>query len=196
MAPLRDNCVCWCHANGDGCSPLTVLYKTHENTSLHECRGIEVMKGMKWDPIDYNSLLLDFDLLESRFRSGTGQQKDGISSWQPTKRALELLRLLTFEALEIRHTCCIYEELDIETPYYLYAHCLPATLYCKPETVEDIRHDANEQASAKLLDEIMAELVNCMGQQYQGKNSLISSLDPGNGVWRRYTRYKKKRLSR
>ncbi|KAJ4270543.1 hypothetical protein NW762_002231 [Fusarium torreyae] len=43
---------------------------------------------------------------------------------------------------------------------------------CKPETARAIRPDTHEQASAALLDTLMAEFTACMQQSYHGKTFL------------------------
>ncbi|KAF5670214.1 hypothetical protein FHETE_4586 [Fusarium heterosporum] len=173
-APDRDECICWCHVNGDGCSPLHLLYKTHAHCEDRFKYGMGIWDDVCWDQAAFNALLLDFEIFErhDNTETSTGQVPDN-SNKQFSMRAIEFLRLLTFEALEMRHTCCMYESvetLDIALQHD-YWDCytgskLEVILSCDPAVAKAVRSDIHEQASAELLDSLMANFTTEMEQNY------------------------------
>ncbi|KAF4966220.1 hypothetical protein FSARC_6105 [Fusarium sarcochroum] len=182
--PDRDECVCWCHESGQGCSPLLLLYKTHAHNENAQHRGIRVTQGEHWDQAGVQSLLLDFDVYETQKGTENCQEKgQGILDDQPSTRALELLRLLTFEALEMRHTCCMYQVVDLKVlgikaqdlgigrsySHWYWNSDLEVIMNCKPVIAQAIRCDTREQENAALLETLMSEFTACMQQSYHGK---------------------------
>lgn len=135
----KDDCECWCNAEGHGCSPTKLFLITY----LHE--------GWEREPETRFSqyLMLHPELFDNA--SGS----DNVSYW--TK---ETLRLLTFEALEMNHTCCCFDEFDEHDPCGLTYDRAEGDkgIFCPdPDSVSDIRSCAIEQSRAALLDELMAE---------------------------------------
>jgi hypothetical protein len=125
---LKDECVCWCNPQNEGCSPLQLYWKS----------------AILWYPMflgfchpSFLSFchLMPKDLRNSNLEAGP---------------ATRMMRFFTFEALEMTHTCC---SLD-KHPTWEFA-----IQHRSPETFQEIRLDEEEQQSAKLLDDLMEELV-------------------------------------
>ncbi|KAJ4223507.1 hypothetical protein NW759_006143 [Fusarium solani] len=165
----RDKCVCWCNFDGDGCSPLKLLCKSHAHPTK-PYGGITVYKQREFQATSIKRLLFDFDVFEDPTATPTPsvkQQREGeqTTNTQPSTRALELVRLLTFEALEMTHTCCMLE--DVETGNRSE---IKVILSCNPSTVKDIQQSEEERRNAELLDTLMEEFSNVMQQEYQAKS--------------------------
>ncbi|KAI8686357.1 hypothetical protein NCS55_00311000 [Fusarium keratoplasticum] len=166
----RDKCVCWCNFDGDGCSPLKLLYKSHAHpASLYG--GIVVRKRFKFQATSIKRLLFDFDIFEDPTATPTPsvkqqREREQTTNTQPSTRALELVRFLTFEALEMTHTCCMLEVLGKNH------HYIDAILNCNPSTARDIRQSEEERRNAELLDTLTKEFSNVMQQDYQEQSLL------------------------
>lgn len=163
----RDKCVCWCNFDDDGCSPLKLLYKSHAHPT-NPYRGIKVWKQDEFQTNSVKRLLFDFDMFGDPTATptpGVKQQRkrEQTTNTQPSTRALEFVRLLTFEALEMTHTCCMLEKLGKN------GHYIDAILNCNPSTARDIRQSEEERRNAELLDTLTEEFSNVMQQDYQGK---------------------------
>ncbi|KAF4998327.1 hypothetical protein FGRMN_3207 [Fusarium graminum] len=175
----RDECICWCHAKGKGCSPLQILYKSHArddhaHNDHKRYNGMEIWRSGCWERPSLNDLLLGFEIFENH--EGTKiREERGLHSLnkQLSTRALELLRLLTFEALEMRHTCCMYESVDTRG-IALQHDCgnpnigrnLEVILSCDPAVAKVVRSDDHEKASAEFLGSLMADFTTEMEQNY------------------------------
>ncbi|KAM0420774.1 hypothetical protein ACHAPT_011435 [Fusarium lateritium] len=155
----RDNCVCWCNSGGEGCSPLKLLYKAH---AFGE-GGIRVYKRYEFQATSIKKLLFDFDIFENPTATPApeleGHKKSAITP-QPSTRALELVRLLTFEALEMTHTCCMLGWLDIDDSFKEFI------MNCNPSTVRDIRQCEVEMRNAALLNTLVEEFSDVMQQDH------------------------------
>ncbi|KAI8724103.1 hypothetical protein NCS52_00267800 [Fusarium sp. LHS14.1] len=166
----RDKCVCWCNFDGGSCSPLKLLYKSQAHP-INLRRGIAVWKQDEFQIDSTKSLLFDFDMFEDLTASPTPnikqqREREQTTNTQPSTRALELVRLLTFEALEMTHTCCMFEKLGENHDY------IDAILNCNPNTVREIRQSEEEIENAALLDTLMGEFSTAMQQDYQAKSLL------------------------
>ncbi|KAM6532854.1 hypothetical protein FALCPG4_005902 [Fusarium falciforme] len=166
----RDKCVCWCNFDGDGCSPLKLLYKSHAHPT-NPYGGIRVWKQNEFQTNSIKRLLFDFDMFGDPTATPTPsvkqqRKREQTTNTQPSTRALELVRLLTFEALEMTHTCCMLEELRKND------HYIDAILNCNPSTARDIRQSEEEGRNAELLDTLTEEFSNIMQQDYQKKSLL------------------------
>ncbi|KAJ4321204.1 hypothetical protein N0V84_005451 [Fusarium piperis] len=157
----RDKCVCWCTSGGEGCSPLKVLYKSHAHATEGDFdRGIEVYKRHEFRATSIQKLLFDFGKLgNSTTAAASGQSRAGTGT-EPWTRALELVRFLTFEALEMTHTCCMLEALEGSREVF------KITRNCDPTIVRDIRQSEVEKRNAELLDTLMEEFTNVMQKNY------------------------------
>ncbi|KAF4978381.1 hypothetical protein FZEAL_5222 [Fusarium zealandicum] len=160
-AGIRDDCVCWCNPNGEGCSPLSHIYKVQgHQVSSRSLRirnlGMYLLWGWRQDLI--LTFLFGFDILSTP----NDAEVEEAATNQISTRALEVVRLLTFEALEMRHTCCMLKRLD--APLWR-----DAIMDCDPFTKHTIREDPHEQESALLLDSLMEEFTECMRTDYRGE---------------------------
>jgi hypothetical protein len=168
QAVIRDRCVCWCISRGDGCSALQSLWKAKAD-------------WREWNA-NHNDVNLDYDRHGARRHcllhhhqaaehSTIGQSSNGNPIFT---MAVDLVRLLTFEALDMTHTCCYLEEIEslrVKRPRSPAQRkeqsvewdngrflCRPhAIANCNPEVVDEIRSDSMEQQNARLLDELMHE---------------------------------------
>lgn len=166
----RDKCVCWCNFDGDGCSPLKLLYRSHAHPAS-PYGGIVVRKRFKFQATSIKRLLFDFDIFEDPTATPTPsvkqqREREQTTNTQPSTRALELVRFLTFEALEMTHTCCMLEVLGKNH------HYIDAILNCNPSTARDIRQSEEERRNAELLDTLTKEFSNVMQQDYQEQSLL------------------------
>ncbi|ROW10896.1 hypothetical protein VPNG_05366 [Cytospora leucostoma] len=130
----RDICSCWCNVNGLGCSPFSIQCKTYLNGALPVCRN----------------RFRHYIFRHGKYKQGespSSQQTITIPRWQ-----LEFLRLLTFEALEMTHTCC--KATSNKTTFLL-----EIILDCEPEIVRRIRGEPSEQDRARQLDALMTEFI-------------------------------------
>jgi hypothetical protein len=174
--PDRDECSCWCHTNGEGCSPIQLLYRTHAHGEDRFHFNMVIQRHECWEYTCLNTLWLESNLFKmpSSIEIGEGGEPKTPDS-EPLVQALEFIRLLTFEALEMRHTCCMYRELDnpdieLEQGFPLRdnEHRSKFILNCNPTTAKGIRDDAYEQTNARLLDTLMAEFEIRL-KDYHGK---------------------------
>ncbi|KAI8686623.1 hypothetical protein NCS56_00322600 [Fusarium sp. Ph1] len=162
-----DKCVCWCNSDGDGCSPLKLLYKSHAHPR-ELCVGIEICDQYGFQSPRVTRLLFGFDIFEDPTTTPTlrvkrQREREQVTDAQPSTRALELVLFLTFEALEMTHTCCMLEKLDT-------SNLLKVILNCNPRTVRDIRQSEVERRNAAFLNTLMEEFSNIMKQDYQAKS--------------------------
>ncbi|CAG1986060.1 unnamed protein product [Fusarium graminearum] len=143
---VEDECVCWCNRTSHGCSPLKLLLKSHLD---------ELWPGITFD-IQRHFFLHHTVLYSSSLLRGF---------------AMEVLRLLTFEALDMTHTCCTFESLgeDIVKDLVSTASERPAAIFsCQAKTVREIRSSAREISNARLLEDLMLEFTSHLSQQGPG----------------------------
>ncbi|KAM0225559.1 hypothetical protein ACHAQD_001496 [Fusarium lateritium] len=129
------------------------------------------------EPRSLNTLWLESTLFKiPNSTKLEGGKEPKTSDSKHLAQTLELLRLLTFEALEMRHTCCMYRELDNpdikpeqEFPLSYIEPRPKFILNCHPALAKTIRDDDFEQTNARVLDTLMEEFEVCMKLDYQGK---------------------------
>jgi hypothetical protein len=155
---IRDRCVCWCNPPGQGCSALKSLWKTHADWRYRSYFRAAV-REMFWT----HSLL----------HHGTNNHNQETTEALISTLCTELVRLLTFEALDMTHTCCHLEEVENlrrgQTPSPAERKVRSAwdnedrleerhvIANCNPQLAEEIRSDSLEQQNARQLDEFMHE---------------------------------------
>ncbi|KAF5252645.1 hypothetical protein FANTH_2540 [Fusarium anthophilum] len=103
----------------------------------------------------------------------TGSSDAGITDW-----CIEVIRFLTFEALEMTHTCCefaVIKRPDISSKKF------NALMNCKPQRWQRIRSDKREQENAVLLETLMDEFIAYMVGMESSPRSLEVFV---NGYWR------------
>lgn len=137
----EDNCICWCNTEGHGCSPIKLFLKT---LFLIYPRNPKFPLGNRLHRILCHQ---SFDAPGS----------DGLSIL-----AKEVLRLLTFEALDMTHTCCFYDRIHEHDPYNLLSEEIQdewAIFCCDPDSIMEIRSCSEAKRSATLLNDLMAEFI-------------------------------------
>jgi hypothetical protein len=164
---VEDECVCWCNATDHGCSPIKLLLKSHLD---------ERQPGIDMDFGVLRHIIFHHEILDASF-----SPRDK----KPTGFVTEVLRLITFEALEMTHTCCKFDAIseDIIEIMVSTASLRPAAIFhCRDKKVRDIRSSAGEKSSAHLLKDLMSEFTTQLTHQDR---------DPGafelfiKGYWRR-----------
>jgi hypothetical protein len=137
----EDDCMCWCNAEGHGCSPTKLFLVT----CIHDVAETYMYSNYN----NYKHMVLHHEVFEEV------SENDKLSPL-----AKEALRLLTFEALEMTHTCCSLDQLDE------HDHCDlmdeessdDRGIFCHdPESILNIRSCTEEKSRVALLDELMAE---------------------------------------
>ncbi|KAM6516485.1 hypothetical protein FALCPG4_014668 [Fusarium falciforme] len=134
----RDSCVCWCIPEGKGCSPLGCILKAHADSCW-------ALGNFVWNN----------NLAELLNVSGCGDMKSTFMS--------QFVRFLTFEALEMTHTCCHFQILDRGTSEFVsFEQCEPiyaqlVILDHDAKVIQETRADKVEQKNAALLDSLMEE---------------------------------------
>lgn len=164
---VRDGCVCWCNATDHGCSPVKLLLKSHLD---------ERQSGIRME-----FSLLRHIIFHHRIFDASLSPRDK----NPTGFAMELLRLLTFEALEMTHTCCTFDAIseDVIESMVSTASVKPAVIFrCRDKKVLDIRSSAQERSSSHLLKDLMVEFTTQLTQQGQGPGAFEYFIT---GYWRR-----------
>ncbi|EYB25341.1 hypothetical protein FG05_13416 [Fusarium graminearum] len=109
--------------------------------------------------------------------SGQGENPPGFVT--------EVLRLLTFEALDMTHTCCSFEAIsdDIVIDLVSTASCKPAAIFsCRAEKAQEIRSCAEERSSARLLEDLMTEFTLQLRRQGSDAKAFEHFVA---GYWRR-----------
>lgn len=180
----RDGCTCWCNLDGKGCSPMTSLYKSH-------CRPLHGEMGMKYK---YGFIFIT-DCTTSWVRhaffhhavSDHISLNDNHRQITPSNRALEMVRLLTFEALDMTHTCCRVRCLLHDGK--VNVSCSHRSLECKkhialksrdPKFVQEIREE--QQQAAEHLTTLMSEFTEVMVRMPPSPRGLEAFIW---GYWRR-----------
>jgi hypothetical protein len=134
----EDNCMCWCNLEGHGCSPIKLFLKTCIRGSPY----FEPLKGTR------RHILLHCEVYNTSNRNLF------------SILAKEALRLLTFEALEMVHTCCFYDVFDEAAPSQV--SCSGSfndkVILCQDaDSILEVRSRETEQAAAALLEDLLAE---------------------------------------
>ncbi|OTB00024.1 hypothetical protein M426DRAFT_26919 [Hypoxylon sp. CI-4A] len=117
---IRDDCTCWCNPEGKGCSPIKSMWKAYLDRP-------ETASGIIGDlrrAASMHFLLHDVSLI--------GEKENRLSGL-----SLELVRLLTFEALEMKHTCCGFKRVNLKEQRL----CIPSDYDQDPY----IRSDRNKR---------------------------------------------------
>ncbi|CVL04827.1 uncharacterized protein FMAN_12890 [Fusarium mangiferae] len=152
--PLLDNCRCWCTPPDKGCTPLTT--------------------GLKAYVKDFNKL--ESNVLCSFFHTVILDTEEGdsyITGW-----CNEVIRFLTFEALEMTHTCCQFTVIDRPD---ISPDKFNLLMNCDPRKWQKIRSHKREQENAALLERLMEEFIAYMMHMRLSTRSLEIFV---NGYWR------------
>ena len=159
QATVRDRCVCWCAPPGSGCSPLRSLWKAWTDLRNPIGRGDQIWRHFLFHH-------------HHRHESECGPSQrttDGPNFI--LSMALEVVRLVTFEALDMTHTRCRLEKVEnlpgaqqpplgsprATTGPPRYRLVPRVIVNCPPKLADEIRADGLEQQNARLLDELMQE---------------------------------------
>ncbi|CAG2000495.1 unnamed protein product [Fusarium graminearum] len=136
----EDNCICWCNAEGHGCSPIKLFLKT---LFLPAGQGV-TFKDRRLHTFLYH------------------QSFDAPGSGGHSILAKEVLRLLTFEAMDMTHTCCFFDLIGQHDRCNLLLQGIQDewAIFCRdPDSIMEIRSCSNENRSAALLKDLMAEFI-------------------------------------
>lgn len=159
---VGDNCVCWCNMEGHGCSPTKVLLKTLFRKTSEYFYYYQPVRKVMLNSVSPNS----------------ASQSNGISFWDQ-----ETLHFLTFEALEMTHTCCVFERVEDHDPYQMAGSTVYSAIFsCDPEIVLETRSCSQEQATASILKELMTEFTEQFQLITPGPTALITFIYT---YWRR-----------
>ncbi|KAF5012011.1 hypothetical protein FDECE_1906 [Fusarium decemcellulare] len=136
---VKDDCVCWCNTGVNGCSPLKSFLKAHSQRE-------KAWKRLRHD-------FFHHDLNEG-----------SVDTPQLSGLVVELVRFLTFEALEMTHTCCYSTELSHEEVPDAFPGGEPVTviLSCDADRARRKRSDEREQNNARLLEDLMQDFIREM----------------------------------
>ncbi|KAF5227261.1 hypothetical protein FAUST_11893, partial [Fusarium austroamericanum] len=159
---IEDECNCWCNTTNHGCSPMKLLLKSY----LDERRP-------------------KMDMLFHVFRHILFHNTISDLSPSPRGFATDLLRLLTFEALEMTHTCCSIKSISeyVVNDLVSTASEKPAAIFSfRDEKVQKIRSGAEERSSAHLLEDLMSEFNLLFSQQGSDAQTFERFIA---GYWRR-----------
>lgn len=149
-----DTCTCWCNIPGKGCSPLKSFWKTHGDGI---CDMVPVGRTFPRARELLHHVLFHHSI------TSEGSQHNELSSL-----TVELVRFLTFEILDMTHTCCSARAVDAtdrrlySTPPGQKSNWGAAIVIanCSPEIVEQIRSDDLERKNADQLDDLMSDFTN------------------------------------
>lgn len=164
QAKAEDRCICWCNPRGHGCSPLKTLWKVLAIPDLGKIASLE----------SYIHSLLHHPFLA-----------DSLISNSLSSPSSNLVRLLTFEALEMTHTCCSLTCLDPKKEHFnesklLHNHWVITA--SRPKDIEATRSSAHEQENSQLLESLMKEFAHQMLNLDPGLDALEKFIW---GYWRR-----------
>ncbi len=160
---IRDQCVCWCSPNGDGCSVPQSLWTAWADWI-----------GWRW-----GGPFSDYYVEEWRHSVlHHNPPSEGSNATPSILSALDFVRLVTFETLDMTHTCCYLEQVENlrgKRPIspaqrkamptepnmdrvYVDRVCHPHVFAnCNPQLAEEIRSDILEQQNARQLEDLMRE---------------------------------------
>ncbi|KAF5544481.1 hypothetical protein FPHYL_10971 [Fusarium phyllophilum] len=159
-------------------SPEAVTERICSATTVELCvywpEGLrKLLRTKAVDVLDERALRLavDTDCIESvdlllkagcpiNYENQTEALQDTASSGSHmTGGCIEVVRFLTFEALEMTHTCCDFTVIDRPDISREKFHVL---MNCDPERWQKIRSDKREQENAALLETLMEEFIAYM----------------------------------
>jgi Ankyrin repeats (3 copies) len=100
LYPVGDNCSCSCAPNGWGCTPITILLRLLRGPDRDKKTQARLLFFLAW----LSPLLARF---LSRMESRDGRAKALEWRWHYIK---PIIRFLTFEALGLRHICCLVDD--------------------------------------------------------------------------------------
>ncbi|KAK4032449.1 hypothetical protein C8A01DRAFT_20473 [Parachaetomium inaequale] len=158
---IGDQCECWCNARGQGCSAVKSLW------NAHACWRVPL--GSRDEQAKHNMLWRHCLFHHHKETEHLNQ----IARNPIVAMSLELVRLLTFEILDMTHTCCYLEQLEslrdgqASTPAQRKAlstedywdrfdnHHVIAN--CCSQLAAEIRSDSLEQQNAQQLDALMQD---------------------------------------
>ncbi|KAI0129658.1 hypothetical protein BJ170DRAFT_731243 [Xylariales sp. AK1849] len=156
----RDECICWCICSGKGCSPLKSLWKAYIDSSKLNPSKLQPSWEARRRRRDR---CMRHILLYHSITSDDVEDKDA------SNMALELVRFLTFETLELMHTCCnnvlvnraecrLDRERSILGNIHDSSDGLPPVIALLPsERVHQIRSEESEQQARRQLETLMEE---------------------------------------
>ncbi|KAI1737754.1 hypothetical protein F4680DRAFT_468016 [Xylaria scruposa] len=150
-----DDCVCWCllpQQSGHGCSPFSYLCKQYLTDEY-----IRPSHPHSFQHYLFRHGRNDRDIITSTSKDEGRLTATGpVPTWQ-----LEFLRLLTFEALEMPHTCCV--------PSLIWLNGMGMAIFAATTDPEGAQRqllaDPSVEDKAQLLDELMAEFTEKLGQR-------------------------------
>ncbi|KAI0602876.1 hypothetical protein F4775DRAFT_3306 [Biscogniauxia sp. FL1348] len=177
LADSIDGCVCWCNPKGKGCSGIKSMWKAHVDRG--KGGGIMSQEGIA----DQREQMVRHVLLHATIDPPDLKNNRDLGLW------LDLVRFLTFEALEMTHTCCSLRGIDernrcVASPENYRDDMTLAVVSCDAAKVERIRSDKLEQESARLLDALMDEFRHEMMRR--GDSTSTKTLEMFIwGYWRR-----------
>jgi hypothetical protein len=151
---VTDSCICWCSAEGQGCSPVKSLWKAQASGGGMMCWDHD--PWFKEECLRHVLLHHQIDTVEL--------DADACSNL-----SIQLVRLLTFELLGMTHTCCGIEQVDMDEKRLFItdpsrdplkssfeAANGPLVLTkCDPVKAQKVRSDHQEQQNAHQLDKLM-----------------------------------------
>ncbi|KAF2491471.1 hypothetical protein BU16DRAFT_594413 [Lophium mytilinum] len=157
LVTVRDNCSCWCNPEGKGCSPLKSLWNAHADRH-GVTRSLKAERT--GDFLRHIIFHYEFDIA-------------GVEDSELVNLPLELVRLLTFEALEMTHTCCSLKKVSLDRKrIYTYSDWKedPSEYSKAPYVIANrhrsiirrIRSDDQERKNAHQLNELMEEFIGQM----------------------------------
>ncbi|KAK4463255.1 hypothetical protein QBC42DRAFT_266289 [Cladorrhinum samala] len=180
----KDGCNCWCNANSTGCSPMISLCKSH-------CRPLRREMGMK----DHHGFTSVANSTTSWIRHAFFHHpvRNDISlegnngQTTPSNRTLEMVRFLTFEALDMTHTCCrvrcLFHDGMANAPCsdgYWPCRKHIALKCCDPGFAREIREE--QQQAAEYLAALMTEFTDVLTRMSDSPRALDAFIF---GYWRR-----------
>ncbi|SCN66212.1 uncharacterized protein FFB20_13807 [Fusarium fujikuroi] len=134
----RDQCACWCTSEEKGCLPIHVFLKS---------RAIKKHHGREHDLYSYLHHLAEkseaYDL--------------GVQTYY-----LEVIRFLTFEALEMTHTCSDFVKFTMVDDPGSSSGYARAITDCDSENSHGIRSGVEEQHNMSLLEDLVKEFAQIM----------------------------------
>lgn len=167
---IRDCCACWCNPEGKGCSPLKSFLNAHPD------------RLRSWRDYEHDYLRHIFFHHDINIT--------GIEGYESADPVLQLIRFLTFEALEMTHTCCALKRVNVEqerlwmpSEVQSWSREWPAVIAsCDSEMVQTTRSDKREQENAHQLDTLMEEFTAQLRRLKPSSKALESFVW---GYWRR-----------
>ncbi|KAI1300833.1 hypothetical protein F5Y03DRAFT_397019 [Xylaria venustula] len=148
-----DNCVCWCimpQKPGHGCSPFSYM-----------CKHYFDMEIKRPHDRSFHHYLFRHGRNDGDIATSTSNNEGSAAAPSPTPMwQLEFLRLLTFEALEITHTCC--------TAFAFWSDGVNDAIFVAnqdpEETQRQLLADPSVKRNVQLLNELMVEFTEQLGR--------------------------------